>query len=287
MLELLESAITSPWVYLALFGIALLDGFFPIVPAETMVITAGVFAASTGEPQLVAVIVVAALGAFVGDHISYQIGRRAGVSLVRRLAPGSRRRAAFDWAAHALAERGGLLLVVARYIPGGRTAATLTAGAVGYPRRRFAFFDAIAAGSWGLYSALVGYIGGAAFEEDTLKGLLLGLGIAAGITLLVEVIRHLYRARSSTAVRAWSAFESATSQPLGDDRRVPASREPRPGQDRPETPRHDPHHGEQSRPPQWRDERRPARSPHADVRSGRRSGHGRRDHGPGSRRSPR
>lgn len=193
-MEMLESAITSPWVYLALFAIAVLDGFFPVVPAETMVITAGVFAAS-GRPDLVPVIVVAASGAFIGDHISYQIGRRAGAGLLRRMPPGSRRRAAFDWAAQALAVRGGLLLVVARYVPGGRTAATMTTGAVGYPRRRFALFDALAAGSWGTYSALVGYLGGAAFEDDRLKGLMFGLGLAVTITVLVEVIRFVRRAR--------------------------------------------------------------------------------------------
>jgi membrane protein DedA with SNARE-associated domain len=201
MVELLESAITSPWVYLALFGVALLDAFFPVVPAETMVITAGVFAATTGEPHLLAVIAVAAVGAFVGDHISYQIGRRAGAGLLRRMPVGSRRGAAFDWAANALAVRGGLVLIVARYIPGGRTAATVTAGAVGYPPRTFALFDALAAGSWAVYSALIGYLGGAAFEHDTIKGLLLGLGLAAGITILVEGFRHLHRHRTSSSAR--------------------------------------------------------------------------------------
>jgi membrane protein DedA with SNARE-associated domain len=195
MIEMLEAAITSPWVYLALFTIAMLDGFFPVVPAETMVITAGVFAAS-GEPKLAPVIAVAALGAFVGDHISYQIGRRVGRHGLRRLKPGSRRKAAIDWAAGALAERGGLLLVVARYIPGGRTAATMTTGAVGYPRRKFALFDALAAVSWAMYSALVGFLGGTAFESDPVKGLLFGLGLAASITMLVEVGRYLNRRRA-------------------------------------------------------------------------------------------
>src|SRR4051812_40105979 len=116
MIELLEAAITSPWAYLALFAIAALDGFFPVVPSETMVITAGVFAAS-GEPNLALVIAAAALGAFCGDHISYQIGRSAGTGFTKRLRPGSRRRAAYDWAAKTLATRGGLLLVIARYIP--------------------------------------------------------------------------------------------------------------------------------------------------------------------------
>jgi membrane protein DedA with SNARE-associated domain len=192
MIEMLEAAITSPWVYLAVFAIATLDGFFPVVPSETMVITAGVFAA-TGEPDLLPLIVAAALGAFTGDHVSYQLGRRAGVGALGRLRPGSRRRAAFDRAANALAVRGGLLLVVARYIPGGRTAATMTTGAVGYPRRRFALFAAIAAGSWALYSTLVGYLGGAAFQHDKVKALLFGLGLAMSITVLVEAIRLLRR----------------------------------------------------------------------------------------------
>jgi membrane-associated protein len=225
MIEILESAITSPWVYLALFAIAVLDGFFPVVPSETMVITAGVFAAG-GEPHLAGVIAVAAAGAFLGDHISYQIGRRAGAGLVGRLRPESRRRAAFDWAANALAVRGGLLLVVARYIPGGRTAATMTTGAVGYPRRKFALFAALAAGSWGTYSALVGYVGGAAFEHDKVKGLLFGLGLAAGITVAVEAGRWLHHRRRRSAA-------GVVDQPglVRDDRRLHPVPDLQPGQD--------------------------------------------------------
>ncbi len=63
-----------------------------------------------------------------------------------------------------------------------------------YPLRLFSFFDGIAALSWAAYSALIGYIGGAAFEEDPFKGLALGLGLALTVALVVELIRHL-RAR--------------------------------------------------------------------------------------------
>lgn len=189
ILDAVQQAMTSPWIYLALFALAMLDGFFPVVPAEMSVITAGVFAASTGAPDIVPVIVVAALGAFVGDHISYAIGRTTN----NRLRNGRRSGKAIAWAERALAERGGLVLVVARYIPGGRTACTLTMGAVAYPRRSFAFFDAVAASSWAVYSGLIGYLGGAAFEHDPIKGLLFGLGIAVSITVVVEVVRHLRR----------------------------------------------------------------------------------------------
>ena len=187
--ELVEGAMGSPWVYVALCAFAAIDAFFPIVPSESLVVTAGVFAAS-GEPNLAGVIVVAALGAFAGDHISYMFGRTAGGKVLRRAQPGSRKAAAFERGGKLLADRGGTILIVCRYIPGARTAVTLTAGAVRYPLRSFSFFDGIAASSWAAYSPLIGYVGGAAFEDAPFKGLALGLGIALTVTLLVEVIRH-------------------------------------------------------------------------------------------------
>ncbi len=195
ILDFVHGLMGSPWVYLALFSFAAIDGFFPVVPSESLVITAGVFAAN-GEPLLPLVIVAAAAGAFAGDHIAYLAGRTAGDRLVTRLKPGSKRRLAFDRAGRVLDDRGGLIIVVCRYIPGARTAITMTAGAVRHPLRSFSCFDGIAAGSWAAYSALIGFLGGAAFENDPLKGLALGLGVALAITATVEVVRHV-RARSA------------------------------------------------------------------------------------------
>lgn len=186
ILDLVNQVMSSPWLYVALFGLAVLDGFFPIVPAETSVITAAVFAAS-GQTNLALVILVAGLGAFVGDHISYAIGYKGAGRL--------RNKKAFVWARKALDERGGQVLVVARYIPGGRTATTITMGAVRFPLRKFTFFDAIAASSWAVYSGLIGFFGGMAFENDPIKGLLLGLGIALSVTAVVEGVRF-FRKRS-------------------------------------------------------------------------------------------
>jgi membrane-associated protein len=190
--DLVEGAMGSPWVYLALCAFAAIDAFLPAVPSESLVISAGVFAA-TGEPNLFAVIGVAALGAFAGDHVSYMIGRTAGGRVLKRAKPGSKKTAALERGGRLLNERGGTIIVVCRYIPGARTAITLSAGALRYPLRSFSVFDGIAALSWGAYSALVGYVGGAAFEEEPFKGLALGLGLALTVTLLVEVIRHLRR----------------------------------------------------------------------------------------------
>jgi len=76
----------------------------------------------------------------------------------------------------------------------------VTAGTLGYPLRWFSLFDAIAALSWSTYSALVGYLGGMAFEQGPVKGVLVSLGFAVTITVTVEVTRHLRR-RSRTRSR--------------------------------------------------------------------------------------
>jgi membrane-associated protein len=196
ILQAVEGMVTTPWIYVALFAVAALDGFFPVVPSESLVITLGGFAAATGEPHLGLVIVVAALGALTGDHISYAIGRKSGSRVFARLKPGSRTRRAYDLVGRMLAERGGLVLIVARYIPGGRTAATLTTGATGFPRRTFTRYAIVAAGTWAVYSAALGYLGGAAFEHEPLKGVALGIGLAFSITALHEAVRAARRRRS-------------------------------------------------------------------------------------------
>jgi len=185
----------SPWTYAAIFGIAALDAVFPLVPSETAVITAGVIAAS-GDLILGLVFVSAAAGALVGDNTAYLIGSRIGRPGAERVLRGDRGRRSLDWAERVLNERGGLLIVVARFIPGGRTAITLTSGIVAYPwRSRFLPFDAVAAVSWALYCSLLGYFGGRAFEHQPWKGLLIAFAIAGGITLTVELVRHLRNRR--------------------------------------------------------------------------------------------
>lgn len=193
----LDSLISSPWVYLALFLFCAIDAFLPLVPSESLVITLGAYAAATGSPNVLLVVICAAAGAFVGDNVSRLIGRTAGVRFFAKPGRNERRRKTFRWAKRVLDQRGGLIIVVARYVPGGRTAVTVTAGAVGYPLRRFLLFAVIAAVSWALYSAILGHVGGHVFEDDPLLGAATGIGLAMTITAVVELTRYL-RSRART-----------------------------------------------------------------------------------------
>jgi membrane-associated protein len=186
------------WSYLVIFAVSAIDAFFPLVPSETVVITAGNIA-SSGDLVLLLVIACAAAGAIVGDNVSYFIGRWAGERTVKRLFRSEKAHRGFDWAEQQLERRGFYIIVIARFIPGGRTAVTFSSGYTqGMPWRRFIVADVAAGVIWGTYAAMLGYVGGKQFEEEPWKGLLLGFGIALGVALLVELARHL-RARQRPA----------------------------------------------------------------------------------------
>jgi len=177
---------------LIIFVFAYLDVLVPIVPSETAVITAGVVAAA-GDLSLALIIPLAAAGAFLGDNTAYLIGRLFGTRATERLVRTERARHRLEWADEQLQERGGELIVVGRFIPGGRTAVALSSGTLRYPWRRFVLFDAAAALVWASYSALIGYYGGNVFEGPW--GLVLALVTAFAVAGGIELTRWLLRRR--------------------------------------------------------------------------------------------
>jgi membrane-associated protein len=191
--SLTEYVSGSPWTYVFLFVIAALDVIIPLVPSETSVILAGVLA-STGDLHLVLVILFAAAGAIVGDNTAYWIGRKVGHRIVDRWFKGERRKQV-DWAHKQVEERGGYLILIGRFIPGGRTAVTLSCGMLEMPWRRFIAWDVAAGLVWATYAALLGYVGGRTFEENPLKGFILAFLVALGIAGLIEAYRWFKRRR--------------------------------------------------------------------------------------------
>jgi membrane-associated protein len=184
----------SGWAYGIVFLLALLDAVLPIVPSETAVITAGVVAGS-GDLSLPVVVAAAAAGAFLGDNTAYWIGRRFGRAVVDRFFSGKKAHGRIEWAQDQLRDRGGQLIVVARFIPGGRTAVTLSAGLLRFSWRRFVAYDVVAAVVWAVYASLLGYFGGQAFEHAAWKGLLLALGLGFAMGGVVEAVRWVLKRR--------------------------------------------------------------------------------------------
>ncbi len=174
----------SPWVFAVLYAFAVVDGFFPPIPSETVVIALASLWASRGSPPLLPVIVLAAAGAFTGDQVAYAIGTRVKVRSLRIFAR-PRAQQALDWAERSLATRGASFIIAARYIPVGRVAVNMTAGALRYRRRRFVGITALAAITWALYSSAIGIVSGAVLKAHPVIGLL--VGVAGGLVIGVVV----------------------------------------------------------------------------------------------------
>lgn len=183
--------------YLVALLLPAFDAIIPILPSETAVIALGVATAGSTDPRIALLVACAAAGAFLGDNLCYLLGRRFGPAVQRRFfstPKGLRSRA---WAERSLDRFGTQLIVVCRFIPGGRTAVTLTCGLTGYPRRRFVPATAVAATIWALYAFFIGRLGGRAFEKDPWIGLVIAFGATIIISGVIELGRRIVRKRKS------------------------------------------------------------------------------------------
>jgi membrane-associated protein len=194
--SLVDVITASGWVYPLILGIAALDAVFPLVPSEATLIAAAALAGA-GELVLVLVLVAGAAGALIGDNLAYLIGRAGQGQVVGRLLRSPKWRPRVRHAETKLRARSGTIILVSRFIPGGRTVTMLSAGLAGLSWRRFFAWDLLAAAIWAGYATVIGWVGGKAFADQPLHGLLLAFGLAAALTLLIESGRRLVAATRS------------------------------------------------------------------------------------------
>ncbi|KAD3515495.1 DedA family protein [Arthrobacter yangruifuii] len=185
----------SPWVYLGLLACCLIDGFFPPVPSESLVVALASLALSGAGVNIWLIIPAAALGAFLGDNLAYLLGRWIGTDRFGWMRTPKMRRSV-AWARHELDKRSMSLILVARFIPVGRVVVNVTAGATGFPRRRFVALTAISGAVWAAYSVAIGAIAGAWFSEHHLLGVVVGVAGALILGLLIDRIITMVRGTS-------------------------------------------------------------------------------------------
>jgi membrane protein DedA with SNARE-associated domain len=203
--------------YLIAFIVPALDAVFPVLPGETVVIALGVVTAGSADPRIALLLGCAAAGAFAGDSACYLLGRRFGPAVQRRFFTSPKGMRARAWAERSLDRFGAQLIVVCRFVPGGRTAVTLTCGLTGYPRHRFVAATAVAAVIWALYAFFIGRLGGRAFAESPWAGLVIALGASIAVSALIEVLRRVIRrARRRSRGHAGQVEADHAGQDQGD-----------------------------------------------------------------------
>lgn len=191
LLDWLETFSSSPWFYLVIFTIALLDSVIPIVPSETTVILGGI-AAGQDRLSIVLVIAIGAFGAYVGDTTAYGLGRRSQTLITRWFFRGEKGADRLSRAGEQIRRRGGLLLITARFIPGGRTALTFSCGLTRQPF--FAWFtrwDILAVIIWAGYAGSLGFFFGDRFGDDHATAFWWAFGTALSVTVMIEVVRFV------------------------------------------------------------------------------------------------
>lgn len=204
--------VSGHWWFLAVIAaVAAIDSIIPILPGETTVIIGGV-AAAGGHYSVVAVILVAATAAFVGDNLSYQLGLAAAPWLERRSATRPRTARRMGWATEQIRRRGGVLLITARFLPGGRTALTLASGATRQPRRWFMKWIGTASFIWAAYGGVIGYIGGRTFERHRSVAFLVSIFVGLSASIVIEVARRLFERSSPTGGDADAVTEPPPMQ---------------------------------------------------------------------------
>lgn len=129
-------------------------GFF--FPGDTLLLTAGVFAAQ-GKLSLASVILVVAVAAIAGDNVGYHIGKRYGRRLFRK-PDGVIFRQEYIQRSEKFYERwGSRTMLIAHFVPIVRTFVPPVAGVARMNYPRFVFFDAIGDIAWAVVVTLIGY----------------------------------------------------------------------------------------------------------------------------------
>lgn len=204
------------WTYLLVGFMAFAEtgaflGF--VAPGEITVIVGGVVAGQ-GEINVVALIAIVWICAVLGDMTSYYVGKRLGREFMEK--HGKRLKITperLDKVEDFFERRGGLTIVVGRFIGLVRPIAPFLAGSTHMPFRRFLAYDIVAAGIWSATFVLLGFVFWHSFgkvSQYARKGaLFLGAALVLGVGL-IWLVRHRGEVRSrlmrTRAGRALAGF---------------------------------------------------------------------------------
>jgi membrane protein DedA with SNARE-associated domain len=168
--------------YPVLFGGVLLGSIVPVVPTGAVVGAGAAFAVTAHELNLPLVVLVATLGAWAGDLVTFAICRSGGPAAVRWVARGQHADR-IEEVRDQFRRHGWQIVVAGRLLPAGRIPVLLAAGALAYPWRRLLPASLLAAFLWAVAYAALGVLSGGIFDSPLVAVLL-----ATVLVLLVGAV---------------------------------------------------------------------------------------------------
>ena len=198
MLDFLEDIILDAaeawWMPLAVFLLSLIDGFFPVVPSESILVALASIYDQRENINLVQLFFLGWFGAFIGDQVAYWLGRTIGVTRFRWMRTRTVVRA-IGGVRQTLKYSGAMVIITARHIPGGRVAVNFIAGATRMKLLKFMSLYFISAAIWAAYSLAIGYFT-AGWLDNTVLQIGLALIVAAILGWLIDRgIKRFMRSR--------------------------------------------------------------------------------------------
>jgi membrane protein DedA with SNARE-associated domain len=192
----------SAWLLPVLALLVALDGPFPVLPSEPLLMTASAVAFGAQDvPMALSLLAAAFAGSVVGDHLLFALGRTS-----RGLGrPGRSGIAA--WVGRNIARRPAVTIVGARFVPAGRLVSTTAAGRYGVPPGRFLPCSIASSALWACYIMGVGLLLGPLTGGDPLRGLVAGIAMGALMGGAFALLERLRTRRGRASGRAGAGLE--------------------------------------------------------------------------------
>ncbi len=198
------------WVYVPLWIIIFVETglvVMPFLPGDSLLFTAGIFAADGGGLNLGVLLTLLILAAVLGNTSNYWIGRKIGQAIidsgrVKALTPERIKETQkfFD-------KYGLLAIVLTRFFPIIRTFAPFLAGVGNMHFARFSLFNVIGGVLWVSIFTLLGYFfGGIPFVQDHFEWVIIGIVVISFIPVLVGAIKTRMKVKGSITVMARLPF---------------------------------------------------------------------------------
>ena len=180
--------------YPVLFGGVLLGSIAPVIPTGAVVGAAAAVATTSDRLDLPLVLLLATLGALIGDLVTFAVCRFGGPAAVRWVSRGQHAER-IEEVRGQFRDHGWQIVVVGRLLPAGRIPVLVAAGALAYPWRRMVPAATLACLLWAGAYALIGILSGGLFDNPLIATLLAAvlILILGGVLNLVSTRRRKRR----------------------------------------------------------------------------------------------